>query len=99
MFKLYTNLGSVGQWKLIDVTLTEKEIVQSILDHSNKCHLYNYIIAITKKDKDVVVRQILGEAELKKYLIEFKEGHRVKPLNDMTCLELKNYITKRNKTR
>jgi len=92
MFKLYTNLGSVGQWKLIDVAITEKEIVQTILYYSNKCHSCNYTITKTKNSSNVVVKQIIGEYELKQYLTDFKERNTIKPLNDMSCIELKRLI-------
>ena len=96
MFKLY---GNIGQWKLLDVTLTEKEVVHSIIDYSNKCHLYHYLIIERSNETDHIVKRIYGEEELREYLLEAKERFKPKPLEDMSCLELKNYITKRNKTR
>ena len=96
MFKLYTN---IGRWEKIDIASTEKEIVRSIIDYSNKCHLYNYLIIERSNDTDRIVKRIWDEEDLKEYLLEAKERFKPKPLDDMSCLELKDYITKRNKTR
>ena len=87
MFKLY---GNVAGWKKIDIALDERQIVGTMIDFSNKFNFYDYMIIQRENDTDDIYKRIRNQEEFGAYLAEYK--HRIKPLDDMSCVDLKRYI-------
>lgn len=86
MFILY---GVVGSFKVLDLSIDEKDIVDTIVQHHNARCECNYLIHSTDGTTDI---RITNEEELRDYLSDYKERHMIKPLNDMSCVELKRQI-------
>lgn len=96
MFKLYT---SVGRWQLLDICSNEKEVVYSMIDYANKCHLYDYLIIERTDNTDLIHKRIRDEKGFKEYLLEVKERYTPTPIDDMSCVELKKYILNRRENK
>ncbi len=88
MFKLY---GNVAGWKKIDIALDERQIVGTMIDFSNKYNFYDYMIIQREQETDMIYKRIRNQEEFSSYLVEYK--HRtLKPLEDMSCVDLKRLI-------
>lgn len=85
MYKLYGKQADV--WKLIDLSLDKKEIINDMIDISNRHNFYNYKVEDTNLETK---EYISNPIELKEFLKKFKT--QIKPLEDMSCVELKRYI-------
>lgn len=90
MFKLYGNIAY--SWKKLDLSVDEKDIVDTMITCSEKYHLYNYKIEEFDNNKKET-RYINGKEEFAGYLHKYKQ--RIKPLEDMSCIDLKKYIIKK----
>lgn len=87
MFKLY---GNVAGWKKIDIATDERQIVSTMIDYSNKFNFYDYMIIQREQETDMIYKRIRNQEEFSAYMVEYK--HRIKPLEDMSCVSLKKYI-------
>lgn len=87
MFKLY---GNVAGWKKIDIATDERQIVSTMIDFSNKFNFYDYMIIQREQETDMIYKRIRNQEEFSSYMVEYK--HRIKPLEDMSCVNLKKYI-------
>lgn len=85
MYKLYGKQADV--WKLIDLSLDKKEIINDMIDISNRHNFYNYKVEDTNLETE---EYISNPIELKEFLKKFKT--QIKQLEDMSCVELKRYI-------
>lgn len=91
MFKLY---GNVAGWKKLDIATDERQIVSTMIDYSNKFNFYDYMIIQREQETDMIYKRIRNQEEFSSYLVEYK--HRtLKPLEDMSCVDLKKYILKK----
>lgn len=91
MFKLY---GNVAGWKKLDIATDERQIVSTMIDYSNKFNFYDYMIIQREQETDMIYKRIRNREEFSSYLVEYK--HRtLKPLEDMSCVDLKKYILKK----
>lgn len=94
MYKLYGNVA--GGWKKIDIATDEREIVDTMQVCYDKYNLFDYMIINREQNTDMIYKRIRTEEELHEYFYEYKE--RIKPLEDMSCVDLKKYIlTKKTK--
>lgn len=88
MFKLY---GNVAGWKKIDIATDERQIISTMIDFSNKYNFYDYMIIQREQETDIIYKRIRNQEEFSSYLVEYK--HRtLKPLEDMSCVDLKRLI-------
>lgn len=88
MYKLY---GNVAGWKKIDIATDERQIIDTMIDFSNKFNFYDYMIIQREQETDMIYKRIRNQEEFSSYLVEYK--HRtLKPLEDMSCVSLKKYI-------
>lgn len=87
MFKLY---GNVAGWKKLDIATDERQIVSTMIDYSNKFNFYDYMIIQREQETDTIYKRIRSQEEFSSYLVEYQ--HRIKPLEDMSCVSLKKYI-------
>lgn len=88
MFKLY---GNVAGWKKIDIATDERQIISTMIDYSNKFNFYDYMIIQREQETDMIYKRIRNQEEFSSYLVEYK--HRtLKPLEDMSCVDLKRLI-------
>lgn len=88
MFKLY---GNVAGWKKIDIATDERQIISTMIDFSNKYNFYDYMIIQREQETDMIYKRIRNQEEFNSYLVEYK--HRtLKPLEDMSCVDLKRLI-------
>lgn len=92
MFKLYGNIAY--SWKKLDMSVDEKDIVNTMIVCHDKYKIFDYMIINRQNDTDMIYKRIRSEEEYAGYLHEYKE--RIKPLEDMSCVELKKYILKKN---
>lgn len=90
MYKLYGKKADV--WKLIDLSVDKKEIINDMVDISNRHNFYNYKVEDTNLE---MIDYVSNPSELKEFLNKFKT--QVKPLEDISCIELKRYILDKNK--
>lgn len=90
MFRLY---GNVAGWKKLDIATDERQIVSTMIDYSNKFNFYDYMIIERQQETDNIYKRIRNQEEFSSYLTEFK--NRIKPLEDMSCVNLKKYILKK----
>jgi len=94
MFKLYGNVAS--GWKKIDIATNEKDIVDTMQVCHDKYKLFDFLIIQRKNNTDNIYKRTRTEEDYYEYLYEFKS--RQKPLEDMSCVDLKRYIlTKKTK--
>ena len=91
MFKLYGNIES--SWKKLDIAVDEKDIVNSMIDYSNKYGLYDYLVVQREKDFDDIYLRIRNKDEFETYLLTY--SHKIHKLEDMSCVDLKKYIIKK----
>lgn len=94
MFKLY---GNVAGWKKLDIATDEKQIISSMIDFSNKFNFYDYMIIQRENDTDMIYKRIRNQEEFSAYMTEYK--HRIKPLEDISCVNLKRYILKKKENK
>ena len=87
MYKLY---GNVAGWKKLDIATDERQIVSTMIDYSNKFNFYDYMIIQREQETDMIYKRIRSQEEFSSYLVEYQ--HRIKPLEDMSCVSLKKYI-------
>lgn len=87
MFKLY---GNVAGWKKIDIATDERQIISTMIDFSNKYNFYDYMIIQREQETDMIYKRIRNQEEFSSYMVEYK--HRIKPLEDMPCVDLKRFI-------
>lgn len=90
MYRLYAN---VAGWKKLDISLDEKDIVDTMMAGYSKHKIYDYMIIKNENDCDFVYKRTRNEMELKQYIQEFTD--RIQPLDDMSCVDLKRYILKK----
>lgn len=90
MFRLYVN---VAGWKKADISVDEKDIVDTMIMGYEKHKLFDYMIIQRENETDMVYKRTRTEEEFKEYIQEFKL--RVKPIEDMSCVDLKQYILKK----
>ena len=93
MLNLYGMLAN--GWRKIDIALYEKDIVDTMVNWSDKRDLNVFKIENTKTDD---IQIINGKEEFKSYLSDFKERTKPIPMKDMTCIELKRYILNKKKS-
>lgn len=91
MYKLYGNIAY--SWKKLDLSVDEKDIVDTMIICHNKFKLYDYLIINRENNTDMIYKRIRSEEEYIEYINEYKE--RIKPLEDMSCMNLKKYIIKK----
>lgn len=92
MYRLY---GNVAGWKKISIAVDEKEIISDMVDFSNKYNFYDFMIIKREQETDMIYRRIHNQEEFSSYLAEYQ--HRIKPLEDMSCVNLKKYILSKRK--
>ena len=87
MFILYGKQADV--WKIIDMSVDKKDIINDMIDISNNHNFFDYKIEETmgSEKKSTIIK---GKTEFKAYLDEYKS--RIKPLKDESCVDLKRYI-------
>lgn len=90
MFRLYVN---VAGWKKADISVDEKDIVDTMIMGYEKHKLFDYMIIQRENETDMVYKRTRTEEEFKEYIQEFKS--RIKPIEDMSCVDLKQYILKK----
>lgn len=90
MFRLYVN---VAGWKKADISVDEKDIVDTMIMGYEKHKLFDYMIIQRENETDMVYKRTRTEEEFKEYIQEFKS--RIKPIEDMSCVNLKQYILKK----
>ena len=91
MFKLYGYIAY--SWKKLDIDQDKKKIVNTMIDFSNKFNHYYFMIIERKNGSDENIEITRNEEDFKQYLQKYKE--RIKPLEDMSCVDLKKYIIKK----
>lgn len=91
MFKLYGNVAN--SWKKIDVATDEKDIVDTMIVCHDKYKLFDFLIIQRENNTDNIYKRTRSEEDYCEYLYEFKS--RIKPLDDMSCVDLKKYILKK----
>lgn len=89
MYKLYAN---VAGWKKVDISLDEKDIVDTMIKGYEKFKIFDYMIIKRENETDEVYKRTRTEEDFKEYLQDFKERTKPIPLDDMSCVELKRYI-------
>lgn len=89
MFILCGNIA--GSWKKIDMAVDEKEIVDTMQICHDKYKLFQFKINID--NEDTIYKVITTEDEYCQYIYDFKS--KIKPLEDMSCVDLKRYILKK----
>lgn len=80
----------VNSWKRIDITENKKDIINDMIDISNKYGFYNYRITEISEGVEFPPERITDQKEFSEYLVKYRE--RIKPLEDMSCIDLKRYI-------
>ena len=84
--KLYAMLDG---WKRFDC-YNKEDLINKMIDLSNKFKIYNFLFITTDRNNCPTVYTIPNEESLKQYIKQYKE----ESIKNMTCLELKDYITK-----
>lgn len=87
MFNLYGMIAD--SWKKVDIALYEKDVVDTMINLSNKRKLYDFKIQNTNTQEEQIIN---GKEEFRSYLSDFKERTKPIPMEDMSCVELKRYI-------
>lgn len=91
MFKLYGNIAYT--WKKIDIATNEKDIVDTMIVCHDRYKLFDFMIIQRENNTDMIYKRTRTEEEYQEYLQDFKS--RIKPLEDMSCVDLKRYILKK----
>ena len=65
-----------------------------MIDYSNKYGLYDFLVIKREKEADEVYLRIRGKEEFESYLVKY--SHKIHKLEDMSCIDLKKYIIKKN---
>lgn len=94
MFKLYAN---VAGWTKVDMAVDERDIVDTMIKGYEKMKLFDYMIILREDNTDMIYKRTRTEEEFKEYIQEYKD--KIKPLDDMSCVDLKRYILKRKGSR
>lgn len=87
MYKLY---GNVAGWKKLDIATDERQIVSTMIDYSNKFNFYDYMVIKRENNTDDIFLRVRNQEEFSSYMNEYKL--RIKPLEDMPCVDLKRFI-------
>lgn len=107
MFKLYFNYngwenkGIYGKKGEKDITLrffNELQAVQTMEAIANKYHRYYFMLIENVYDFDDIKGVVRSEKEMYEYIKDFYTRlaeHNNVSYEDMSCLELKDYITRR----
>ena len=95
MYKLYGNIAY--SWKKIDISTNEKDIVDTMQICHDKFKLFDFMIILRQDNTDMIYKRTRSEEEYQEYMYEFKS--RIKPLDDMSCMELKKYILNKKDSR
>lgn len=91
MYRLYVNING---WTEIDRSELQEDIINTMIDDSQRYQHYYYMIKkVTDKDETITIR---NEQQLIDFLEKYRENQRLK---QMSCLELKNEITKNIKVK
>lgn len=90
MFKLYIN--AAGWQKVRTPFYNEQEVAQTMTQLVNKFHTYYFMIIERIDNTDDIKAITRSEEEYIEYLNEVKERYNPKPIDDMSCVDLKKYI-------
>jgi len=89
MYRLYVIIGNDSY---VCRCFNEQELIDQMIDITNKYHIYNFDIYEVLDNQSYHYRRIMGIDEFEQMLYEYKT---TKDILDMSCLELKDFITKR----
>lgn len=89
MYRLYVIIGNRSP---ICRCFDEKDLIETMVQIANKYHIYNFDIDEVLDNQVYHYRRIHNQEEFEQVLNEYKI---TKDIPDMSCLELKDYITKR----
>jgi len=89
MYLLYVWVGNKSGY---DVCYNEGQLMEDMVDIANKYHTYNFDIWELLDNQRYHYRRIYNKEDFEQVLNEY---NMTKDIPDMSCLELKDYITKR----
>ena len=91
---MYRLDGHIDGWKLLDRFITEKDLIDYMIDFSNKYNFYDYLIIEHLDNTDYPYRRIFNKEEFDEMLLEY---HTTKDIPDMSAIELKRQMLKGRK--
>lgn len=91
MYRLYCNIAG---WKLIDRCFNEEQLINDMIDFSNKYNFYDYLIIEHLDNTDYPYKRIFNKEEFEQMLYEYKI---TKDIPDISAVELKRMILKNKK--
>lgn len=91
MYRLY---GNIAGWKLIDRCFNEEQLINDMIDFSNKYNFYDYLIIEHLDNTDYPYKRIFNKEEFEQMLYEYKT---TKDIPDISAVELKRMILKNKK--
>lgn len=91
MYRLY---GNIAGWKLLDRCITERDLIDYMIDFSNKYNFYDYLIIEHLDNTDYPYRRIFNKEEFDEMLLEY---NTTKDIPDMSAIELKRQMLKGRK--
>lgn len=89
MYRLYIIVGNNSKYC---PCFDKKDLMETMVEIANKYHIYNFDIWETLDNQSYHYKRIMGVEEFEQALAEYKEP---KTIPDLSCLELKDFITKR----
>lgn len=90
MYKLY---GNVAGWKKISIAVDKQDIIKDMQDFSKAFNFYDFMIIKREHDTDTIDLRLYNQEQYMAYM-EMVESEK-KPLEDMSCVDLKKYILDR----
>ena len=92
MFKLYFNYNG---WEKVGIYYNEKDVIKDMKIITNKYKRYYFMVIERIDNCDSIITATRTEEDLNEYIAEVNDRYNRKQIDDMSCLELKDYITRK----